>query len=109
WQATIALIFAKLYREIVKYTGIVGAIGLGLVGVGMIAPTLLAGFAPGMVPAIPAYYLPVALAGLVTFGGYRSYFTPRWHFDFAHVAVSTTFDGTCIRPFLYRRFSGGSR
>ncbi|MCP4500651.1 MAG: hypothetical protein GY822_11890, partial [Deltaproteobacteria bacterium] len=47
WQATIALIFAKLYREIVKYTGIVGAIGLGLVGVGMIAPTLLAGFAPG--------------------------------------------------------------
>ncbi|MCP4500654.1 MAG: hypothetical protein GY822_11905, partial [Deltaproteobacteria bacterium] len=90
WQATIALIFAKLYREIVKYTGIVGAIGLGLVGVGMIAPTLLAGFAPGVVPAIPAYYLPVALAGLVTFGG-ASFIV--WK-KIRNVGTDWTFSGT---------------
>jgi len=71
WQATTALIVAKLWREAMKYAGIAGAIGLAGVGVGLMVPTALQAV-PGLaaLPAIPGYYLPVALAGVVTFGGF---------------------------------------
>ncbi len=59
WQAGAALVMAKLWREVWKYAGIAAIVGLVAAGVG--AGTALALVAP--------YYIPVAIAGLVTAGG----------------------------------------
>lgn len=59
WQAGAALVMAKLWREVWKYAGIAAIVGLVAAGIG--AGTALALVAP--------YYIPVAIAGLVTAGG----------------------------------------